>query len=314
MKRRTMLICGTLLMAALWAVSTAQAAVSEKSKVGSVVHLRGTATISRAETNLSAKVRDTIELRDIISTGARSRAKLLFVDESILTLSSGSKASVKEFVSSREGGGASIFNLLEGSMRAVVGKNKFEVHTPTLVAAARGTVIDFTSGMLNGKPYTTVTVLEGTVTVQSTDPNMPGTITLKAGQSITLFSGTNPNKARITRFNLGALPPRSGQGHKGGKGPGGGPGGGPGEGQGGGEGNGEGNGQQQGEGNGEGNGQQQGEGNGQGAPAEEGSSAFTYVSETSTLLIGTSTSVLPPIKQVPTVPTTPATVNVQFPK
>ena len=35
------------------------------------------------------------------------------------------------------------FNLLEGKMRSVVGKTKLQIHTPTAVAAARGTVIFF---------------------------------------------------------------------------------------------------------------------------------------------------------------------------
>jgi hypothetical protein len=156
-------------------------------KVGAVVGLRGTALIQREGDARTAKLKDSIELDDIIETRKRSRAKMLFIDESILTLSSNSRASIKKFVYSKEGGGASIFNLLDGAMRSVVGKNKFEVHTPTSVAAARGTIIEFLVGTLGGKAFTRITCLRGRVDVWSADPTVFGIVPLDAGQTITVF-------------------------------------------------------------------------------------------------------------------------------
>jgi hypothetical protein len=46
-----------------------------------------------------------------------------------------------------------------------VGKANFEVHTPTAVAAARGTVILIETGMRNGIPFTDVISIEGEVEV-----------------------------------------------------------------------------------------------------------------------------------------------------
>ncbi|MBE9537014.1 MAG: FecR domain-containing protein [Proteobacteria bacterium] len=157
--------------------------------VGSVVGLRGTAVVSRAGETLPLKVKDPVEIKDTIETGKRSRAKMLFIDESILTLASDSKASVEKFIYSREEGGVSIFKLLDGKMRAVVGKTEFEVHTPTAVAAARGTVIEFIVGIMNGKPFTTIICLEGSVKVWGTDPAIVGHIKLVAGETITIFEG-----------------------------------------------------------------------------------------------------------------------------
>jgi hypothetical protein len=90
---------------------------------------------------------------------------MLFIDDSVLTLGEKSKVVVKEYVYSKEKGGKSIFNLIDGKMKAVVGKAKFEVHTPTVVAAARGTVILIETGVRNGVPYTDVISLEGKVEV-----------------------------------------------------------------------------------------------------------------------------------------------------
>lgn len=160
------------------------------SDVGSIVALKGDAVIKRAAKSADAHLKDTVQLSDVIETKARSRAKVLFVDESILTIAPESKASIKEFVYNKEGGGASIFNLIDGKMRAVVGKSRFEVHTATTVAAARGTVIDFHTGHEHGKAFTRVSCLEGIVEIWSTDPAITGVVKLFPGQTILMHEGS----------------------------------------------------------------------------------------------------------------------------
>jgi hypothetical protein len=171
--------------------------------VGAVVNLRGKANILRDAGSLSAKLKDPVQLKDIISTRSRSRAKLLFLDESMLTIGSDSRASIEKFVYSKEEGGASIFNLMDGKMRSVVGKTAFEVHTSTTVAAARGTVIDFLVGKSKGVPFTKVTCLEGTVLISSVDPSIVGIVELKAGQTMTVVKNQplpKPTKAPVKKI------------------------------------------------------------------------------------------------------------------
>lgn len=167
----------------------ASAAPKATAGVGSIVALKGSATIQRKATPIEAKLKETVQLQDVIETKSRSRAKVLFVDESILTIAPESKASIKEFVYSKEGGGASIFNLIDGKMRAVVGKNKFEVHTATTVAAARGTVIDFETGNMDGKPFTRITCLEGIVDLRGADSALSNIVQLRAGQTVLMLHG-----------------------------------------------------------------------------------------------------------------------------
>jgi hypothetical protein len=155
-------------------------------EVGKVVGLRGTTMITRAGSDVEAGLKTSVELKDVVETKERSRAKMLFIDESILTLGPNSKASIEEFVYSKEGGGASIFNLLDGVMRTVVGKSEFEVHTPTSIAAARGTVIEFFVGTLDGKPITRITCIEGVVDIRSTDPGVGGTVSIEQGETVTI--------------------------------------------------------------------------------------------------------------------------------
>lgn len=172
--------------------------------VGAVVNLRGRANILREADSISAKLKDPIQLKDTIETFSRSRAKLLFIDESMLTIGSDTRASIEKFVYSKEEGGASIFNLLDGKMRSVVGKTAFEVHTPTTVAAARGTVIDFLVGKARGVPFTIVTCIEGTVLISSADPAIEGVVELKAGQTMTVVKNQplpKPEQAPVKKID-----------------------------------------------------------------------------------------------------------------
>ena len=75
-------------------------------------------------------------------------------------------------------------------MRSIVGKTKFEVHTPTAVAAARGTVVLSETGVTDdGKRYTIFIVLEGMATITSTEPGVEGSATLTEGMMIMIVEG-----------------------------------------------------------------------------------------------------------------------------
>lgn len=113
---------------------------SAQDKAGTVTAIRGKANILRLEKVLEARVRDDILKVDTVETLKESRIKLLFNDDSLLALGENSRLIVKEYIeSTKDKRGQSIYHLLDGKMRAIVGKTRFEVHTPTAVAAARGT-------------------------------------------------------------------------------------------------------------------------------------------------------------------------------
>ena len=154
--------------------------------VGSMIAIRGKAIIERDNKAIEAKIKDRIELKDTIETKERSKAKMLFIDDSVLTLGEKSKVVIKEFVYSK-GRGSSIFNLLDGKMRSIVGKTGFQVETPTAVAAARGTVILFHVGVMDGRKFTTIICLEGEVDITSPIPGITGMIILTPGLMATVF-------------------------------------------------------------------------------------------------------------------------------
>ena len=63
-----------------------------------------------------------------------------FNDDSILNLSELSRVEVEEYMYNAEKNRTkSIYKLVEGSLRVVVGRSDLEVHTSTAVAASRGT-------------------------------------------------------------------------------------------------------------------------------------------------------------------------------
>jgi hypothetical protein len=173
-----------IVIAALFAFPGSPMAAQEVSKV---VAVRGKAVIEREARERDAKVDDGVQIVDQVATREASRIKLLFLDESVLTLGEKSRLSVREYVLKKDEKGRSIFNLIDGKMRSVVGKSAFEVHTPTVVAAARGTVILFHSGVRDGKRFTTVQCIEGSVGVSSASPGIAGSVILEAGMGITVY-------------------------------------------------------------------------------------------------------------------------------
>lgn len=160
--------------------------------IGTVVAVRNKAIIERDKKEIGAKVKDNILLRDTVLTLEASKAKMLFIDDSVLTMGEKSKVIIKDFVYSKDKEGKSIFNLLDGKMRSVVGRTNFEVHTPTAVAAARGTVILFETGIREGRAFTIIICLEGEVNVVSSDPSIVGVVTLTPGMTTSVFEHEPP--------------------------------------------------------------------------------------------------------------------------
>ena len=187
-----------LIVVVAWVIGLCGVAAAAEQDVGKVVAVRGKATIERGSSKSEARVRTGIQASDVVKTAADSRAKLLFIDDSVLTLSENSRLEVKEFIRGKAGErGTSVFNLLDGKMRSVVGRTKFEVKTPTAVAAARGTVIYFEVGVLNNVPFTKIICLEGTVEVRSTSTTIPGSVQLPAGKMATFTAGATALPAAV---------------------------------------------------------------------------------------------------------------------
>jgi hypothetical protein len=99
---------------------------------------------------------DQVLFKDVIQTQSESRTKAFFQDDSILTVGENSRVEINEYIYKPEDNvRKAVVKLLEGQVRALVSKvfkangSRFEVHTPSAVAAARGTY--FTVWVENGQ-------------------------------------------------------------------------------------------------------------------------------------------------------------------
>lgn len=160
---------------------------------GRIVALKGKALILRDNKTTDAVLKDTIMLRDTVETKEASRVKMFFKDDSILTLAEKSRLVVREYLGAGDKKkGKSVFNLMEGKLRSLVGNNEFEVHTPTAVVAARGTYFIAATGVEEGILFSIVTVIEGAVDIAHIDPAIVGVVRLEKGYTGKVFQNKTP--------------------------------------------------------------------------------------------------------------------------
>lgn len=122
--------------------------------LGKFTLVKGNVSLERKGEFLASGVETPVFSKDLITTGEKSRAKLLLIDDSLLVIGQNSSLEITEYFitgDKREG----VFSLSSGKLYTKVKKfltsdSKFEVHTPTAVAAARGTewisVVESNSG------------------------------------------------------------------------------------------------------------------------------------------------------------------------
>ena len=138
--------------------SLAMAMEGGKEEIGLYTAVLGNAMVTHpGETRaLPVKLQDGVLFKDVIQTQHDSRTKALFQDDSMLTVGENSRVEIDEYIYNPEKNvRLAIVKLMQGQVRALVSKvfkangSKFEIHTPSAVAAARGTY--FTVWVENGQ-------------------------------------------------------------------------------------------------------------------------------------------------------------------
>lgn len=147
--------------------------------IGVFTAVQGTVSVAHpgASTPIAAALQGEVRFRDAIETQNESRTKVLLFDDSLLTVGAHSRVEITEYIYEPERDTRSVVvKLVKGTVRALVSKvfsgsgSKFEVHTPTAVAAARGTnfvvwVEGDTSGVVNIGSHGRVDFMSGGETV-----------------------------------------------------------------------------------------------------------------------------------------------------
>jgi len=127
-------------------LGTNAAAQQGATAAGSVVTLEGTVEIGRAGAFNAAAVGSQIFVADQIRTGTPGRARIVFVDDSVLNIGDGSLLTIDESVFSPSTGTARfLMHLITGKVRALVSdyyggsQASYRIETTTAISAVRGT-------------------------------------------------------------------------------------------------------------------------------------------------------------------------------
>jgi len=165
-------------------------------QVGSIRDLKGSAGILRSKDRLEARKNEAVFKADTVRTAGKSRAKLLFIDDSVVMVGENTSFVVTEYL--RDSKNISVFNLIDGVMNVIVGKSKFEVRTPTAVTAARGTsYLVWVEGSKTG-----LAVTEGRVDLREINAAPDKKILVPAGRTSYVEIGKPPVVATRTNPDL----------------------------------------------------------------------------------------------------------------
>ena len=159
---------------------------------GEFTHVSGSVNVLRpSPPAIPAKVSDPVYVGDSVRAKSKSRAEITFTNGNIIKVAPGTKIDIKEYMFD-EAKSSSVLKLSRGKIQAIIPENiarrisnlgeanRFEIHTPTAIAGARGTnfVVSYFSGI------TSVLVIEGivhTLNIKFPEivvPVTPGRITL----------------------------------------------------------------------------------------------------------------------------------------
>jgi hypothetical protein len=157
--------------------------------VGQFTSVVGDVTVTRAGVVSKPVVKSPVQEKDWIVTGPRASAKLVFDDDSTISLEQNSRFEVRDFQvkgNARKGMFAlALGRLIADVQRFIGGESYFEVHTPTAIAGVRGTGFVVSVAMIGGQMTTTVTCTAGilSVSAMSATGAILTTTTIVAGQT-----------------------------------------------------------------------------------------------------------------------------------
>ena len=170
-------------------------------EIGTVAGVDGRAEIGRAGSWSEAAIGGPIHLGDVLRTGKPGRMRVVFQDDSVLTVSEESEVKIDEQTFNPDKGQArSLMDLIRGKVNSVVSdyyhtsSNAYEVKTPNATAGVRGT--EFTVAYDPDDEQTEVLGISGHIVVHSAlDPAGPGVL-ITANEASTVSKDHLPTAPR----------------------------------------------------------------------------------------------------------------------
>jgi len=192
-----------LLFITTFFVITLTPSLSLAESVATLTFARGKVDVLKKGKTRAIPVKKGVKLNvgDIVRTKSQSRAQISFIDGSKVNMAQKSRVEIKEFSYKPEKKERkSLLRTFRGKIRALIPKfflgddSKFEVETPTAVAAVRGT--DYFV-VLNKLPLESeVLVVKGKVAIRNIDPSIKEQILLTPGKASKIGKGHPPLKKR----------------------------------------------------------------------------------------------------------------------
>ena len=179
--------------------------------VGFLAEAEGTVELkSGGATSFAAAAQDSdVSIGDTIRTGRNSGAKLVLVDDTIITIDEETELVIDEYVVGPAAATEpSKLDLLAGHMRTRVGEafggpTRLQVHTPTAVIGVKGTEFYVWTIL---EPLTTYTcVISGIVTVESNEPDLGGTYEPPVGGCARVLPHARPEPADLRDVGGGPI-------------------------------------------------------------------------------------------------------------
>jgi ferric-dicitrate binding protein FerR (iron transport regulator) len=197
------------LTAAAFALSILLPATSQakETEIGTVASFEGTAEIGRDGSWVAAEVGAPVRAADLLRTGKPGHLRIVFDDDSVLTLGESSELKVSEHMFAPDEGSRSLVDLLSGTVNAVVSEYyqkpnaEYEVKTKTATAGVRGT--EFVVSYEPGEEITEVFVVDGRVEVTSLVEDVQNTVFLNANEVTYVREGELPSPPN--RYEEGVL-------------------------------------------------------------------------------------------------------------
>jgi hypothetical protein len=144
------------------------------------------------------KPNDGVETGDVVRTKSLSKAQITFIDDTVLTISPGSRIAIEKYMVAG-GKRNAVLKMFQGVALAVVSKifkakePDFVVKTNTAIMGVRGTKV----GLLLYPNYSEILTFEGRTEVRNLFLEIPGVIELKGGHGTRVTRGLPPTMAFV---------------------------------------------------------------------------------------------------------------------
>src|SRR5690242_11839243 len=197
--------------------------------IGLVTTLEGKAYVAREGVSkpMPLGAQDEVFVHDVIETQSHSRLKILFQDDSLITIAENSRLAIRDYVHSGRTPSKMVIQLDRGTIRSSIGghpsapESMFEIQTPTASMAARDAY--FTVWIAEGVPAQIQEREQSSASSKGNVPQVPlrppafcprqvGLANIGLDASVTLTSGgettiINPGQYLIAPPNTESLTP-----------------------------------------------------------------------------------------------------------